>query len=278
VGTNQLTPPFHFDRAALASLAAEIAPGYATAVPFPHVVIEGLFPQAIVDQLAAGFPEVTSGAWLQRDDPRERKFSLDRETDLPEIARQVINECNSQVFLEFLTNVTGIEGLIPDPYLLGGGLHQIAPGGLLGVHADFNFHTTMLVDRRLNMILYLNKDWQEGWGGGLELWDRNMSHAVKVIEPTAGRCVIFSTTDFSYHGHPDPLACPADRSRRSLALYYYSNGRPPGEVDPTRNNTRFAPRPGEAWRRPAADWRSRARRWVPPAVAEGVTRVRRRFT
>src|SRR5204863_6284010 len=171
-----------------------------------------------------------------------------------------------------------IEGLIPDPYLFGGGLHQIERGGVLSVHADYNFHPVMHVDRRLNLLVYLNESWDPSWGGDLELWDRDMRRAVKTIEPVAGRCVIFGTTDFSYHGHPDPLTCPPEVTRRSLALYYYTNGRPAHEVDPSRNTTKFVPRPGETWRRTDASWKSRILRWTPPALAKMAKRIKRFIT
>jgi hypothetical protein len=104
------------------------------------------------------------------------------------------------------------------------------PGGLLKVHADFNIHHRTNLDRRLNVIVYLNKDWKEEYGGFFELWNENMSEAVVRLLPLFNRMAIFSTTSTSYHGHPDPLTCPEDRSRKSLALYYYTNGRPQNEI------------------------------------------------
>ncbi|HEV3383297.1 MAG TPA: 2OG-Fe(II) oxygenase [Gemmata sp.] len=118
---------------------------------------------------------------------------------------------------------------MPDPHYEGGGLHQIEPGGFLKIHADFNYHTRLRLDRRINLIVYLNKDWQEDYNGHLELWDRNMTHCVHKILPAYNRCVVFSTTDWSYHGHPEKLTWPAGRTRKSLALYYYTNGRPEEE-------------------------------------------------
>jgi Rps23 Pro-64 3,4-dihydroxylase Tpa1-like proline 4-hydroxylase len=139
---------------------------------------------------------------------------------------------NSAAFLQFLQILTGIkEPLIGDPYLAGGGMHEIKKGGFLKVHADFNKHPELKLDRRINVLVYLNKDWKEEYGGYFELWDKSMSNCEKKIAPIFNKMVIFSTTDYSYHGHPDPLTCPEDRSRKSLALYYYSNGRPVGEIN-----------------------------------------------
>ncbi len=96
------------------------------------------------------------------------------------------------------------------------------------------------------------------------------------ILPIANRCVIFSTTDFSLHGHPDPLACPPGRTRRSLALYYYTNGRPADEIGPD-HTTAFRARPGEAWRRPPASGASLASRLTPPIVAEVLRKAKGRY-
>ena len=101
------------------------------------------------------------------------------------------------------------------------------------MHADFNRHERLKLDRRVNTFVYMNEDWPDAFGGHLELWNRRMDQCVQRIAPVFNRLVVFSTTDFTYHGHPEPLACPAHRSRRSFALYFYTNGRPAGEeVDP----------------------------------------------
>jgi Rps23 Pro-64 3,4-dihydroxylase Tpa1-like proline 4-hydroxylase len=131
--------------------------------------------------------------------------------------------------LQFLEKLTGIEGLIPDPYFGGAGPHQIEPGGFLKIHADFNWHPLLKLDRRLNLIVYLNRDWREEYGGHIELWDRGMTRAEQKVLPVWNRTIVFNTTDFSYHGHPTPLACPAGMTRKSVSFYYYSNGRPAEE-------------------------------------------------
>ncbi|NJM87615.1 MAG: 2OG-Fe(II) oxygenase [Hydrococcus sp. RU_2_2] len=163
---------------------------------------------------------------------------------MQEITRLLLYQMNGATFVNFLEKLTGIEGIIPDPHLVGGGLHQIERGGYLKIHVDFNKHGKLNLDRRLNLLLYLNKNWQEEYGGNLELWDRDMIKCQKKILPIFNRCVIFSTTDFSYHGHPEPLTCPEGRTRKSLALYYYSNGRPPEEVS-NGHSTVFRARPDE---------------------------------
>ena len=131
--------------------------------------------------------------------------------------------------LQFLEALTGIEGLIPDPYFGGAGPHQIEPGGFLKIHADFNWHPLLKLDRRLNLIVYLNREWREEYGGHIELWDREMTRCERKVLPVWNRTVVFNTTDFSYHGHPEPLASPPGTTRKSVSFYYYSNGRPAEE-------------------------------------------------
>ena len=133
------------------------------------------------------------------------------------------------MFVDFLERLTGIDALIPDPHYFGGGLHQIRPGGFLKVHADFNRHSRLDLERRLNAILYLNKDWQEEYGGHLQIWDNDMTRCEKKVLPVFNRLLVFATLDTANHGHPDPLTCPPDRARRSMALYYYTSDRPEGE-------------------------------------------------
>ncbi len=234
---------FAFDRAHLHDVAGARCDAYRGARPFPHAVIDGLLPDAVLDALVAEFPE-PDAAWRQFDDRNQRKFGAGVvETDLGGLTRNVLAEFNSSAFIDFLHELTGIEEpLLSDPYYRGGGLHQIPPGGYLQVHADFNRHPQFRLDRRVNVLLYLNRDWNPDWGGQLELWDATMSRAEQRIDPAFNRMVIFTITDTAFHGHPDPLRCPPDRARRSLAFYYYSNGRPADERSDD-HSTLFQARP-----------------------------------
>src|SRR6266478_1984418 len=214
----------------LHSLARNNRETYLSARPFPNIYFDTFFDEGSLSEVLDEFPDLSKEPDLSFDDPNQVKLASVGEYRFREETKDFMHFLNSQPFLEFLSLLTGIGGLIPDPYFDGGGAHQIMPGGLLKIHADFNKSTYINLDRRLNVLVYLNKDWNEEWGGQLELWDREIKGVEKKILPIFNRLAVFTTTDFSYHGHPDPLKCPPDRSRKSVALYYYTNGRPPEEV------------------------------------------------
>jgi Rps23 Pro-64 3,4-dihydroxylase Tpa1-like proline 4-hydroxylase len=229
----------------LQSLAQEKSHEYQTNAPFPNIYLDEFLPVNVVEAALREFPERTRVRWTEFDDHNQVKLAFDTTEKLPPPIRDILYFLNSRPMMEFLEVLTGISGVIPDPYFYGGGLHQIVPGGYLEVHADFNRHEKLRLDRRLNLLLYLNQDWKEDYGGHLELWNREMTGSVRKILPIFNRCAIFSTTDTSFHGHPEPLACPPGRTRKSIATYYYSNGRPESEVS-DGHTTLFQHRPGVA--------------------------------
>src|SRR5258706_1372090 len=145
---------------------------YARAEPFPHIVLDGLFDDAALEAVLADFPARDAMQWMEFDSPLEKKLGYYHERSrVSKIIREFLNEMSSFELLLWLEALTGIDGLIPDPYFGGGGLHQIEPGGFLKVHADFNVHPKLKLDRRLNMLVFLNKGWREEWGGHLALVD-----------------------------------------------------------------------------------------------------------
>lgn len=224
----------------------ELACSYQKAQPFPFIVLDDFLPLEIAERVDTDFPAPSAEVW-QRYPTRDQhnKLALGHESLLPASTRQLIHELNSGWFLEILERLTGIANLVADGKLVGGGLHQILPGGRLDLHVDYSHHPGNQLNRRPNLILYLNKDWRDEYGGHFELWDRDMKRREHRIAPIFNRCVIFSTTSFSYHGHPDPLTCPENRSRKSIALYYYSNGRPEESGPVIEHNTLFHRRPGD---------------------------------
>lgn len=211
---------------------------YRSADPFPHVVVDDLLDPELLVDVVAEFEAMDRTPWHHTERATERKYSTEDFQHFGPTTRSVLSQLNAAPFMAFLEKLTGIAGLIPDPHLRGGGLHEIRRGGALGVHADFNFYKRLNLYRRLNLLIYLNTNWSEEWGGHLELWDRTGKRCVQRVAPIFNRAVIFDTSNFSYHGHPQPLGCPDDRSRKSLALYYYTV-EAPAEEDRTPHTTLF---------------------------------------
>jgi Rps23 Pro-64 3,4-dihydroxylase Tpa1-like proline 4-hydroxylase len=218
---------------------------FINAKPFPHVMIDNFFPEDILNDVLADFPDLQKIDSQKFNNAYEKKLASTHERQMGNATRNLLYRLNSSTFISFLEELTGIDGIIPDPHFEGGGLHQIERGGYLKIHVDFNKNRRLKIDRRLNVLVYLNKYWTEEYGGHLQLWDREMTRCVHKILPIFNRMVIFNTNDFSYHGHPDPLTCPEGVSRRSLALYYYSNGRPADELSGENHSTIFKARADE---------------------------------
>jgi hypothetical protein len=233
-----------FENQRYTNLARQLRDAYTQAEPFPHTVIDDFLPCDLAERILDYFPRPDQLNWHRFDRHHSKKLATCIDPTLPELLHDVLTHFNSAACLRFLEGLTGIEGLLPDPYLEGGGLHQIEPGGWLKVHTDFNYHHKLRLDRRINLIVYLNKDWQEQYNGHLELWDHDVTGCVRRVLPVFNRCVIFSTTDWSYHGHPEKLACPPGMTRKSLALYYYTNGRPEEEKS-APHGTVWRDRPAE---------------------------------
>lgn len=237
------------DPSDILSLAHHYRSRYKEADPFPHVVIDNFFDNDFLTQVAASFTDLSSSSETTLfSTSTENKLASSRgDSQHSGEIRTLLRYLNSSSFIEFLQILSSIrEPLIPDPHFNGAGLHEIKRDGYLKIHADFCKHPETNLDRRINLLIYLNNDWDDSYGGHLELWDKNLSLEPKRILPVFNRMIIFNTTDFTFHGHPEPLTCPADRSRKSLALYYYSNGRPSEELRSTNisQNTLFRERVG----------------------------------
>jgi len=259
------TGAFKLDKVQAATAGAALASQYSAEMPFPHIVMDDFLDADLLRGLISEWP--TGGANVGYDRSQERlKYEWQPEKLESVRIRNFLAEMISAPMLAFLEALTGIEKLVVDPHYLGGGLHETRAGGHLGVHADFNIHRRMNVLRRLNLLIYLNDDWDPAWNGSLELWERDMSKRVKSVPPVLGRAVIFNTDLDSFHGVPDPLACPPDRSRRSVALYYYTAPQAGLETVPDRT-TVFRRRPGSE---DQTDWKVIRRHmladWIPPAL------------
>ncbi len=264
----------YFDEDECAAAGAALAETYQTAQPFPHIAVDDFLPPDFLRGLLGEFPDNSRNSYFDRDQERYKYQTPPR--DIPgRRLRNLVIELNSPAVLRFLEGMTGIKGLIADPYYIGGGLHETLKGGHLSVHADFNIHSELKVERRLNLLVYLNDDWLPEYGGDLELWDQKMEKRWEKIAPIIGRAVVFNTSLDSYHGQPDPLNCPEGRSRRSIATYYYTANEAGIDALPARN-TRFKPRPESADRKDLhVQFDHMLRDWVPPRLYRYAARLNR---
>lgn len=255
---------------------------YSEADPFPHIVIDEFLPLGLAKRLLDNFP-----AEAQESDTH---FNINygghfKRQIFPEdcnaFVRETFHFFNSRPVIAFLEGLSGIDGLLPDPHFEGGGFHEISAGGKLGIHADFRIHEKLHLQRRLNLLIYLNEDWDEAWNGRLELWDRQMQRCVKAVFPVMNRCVVFNTDADSYHGHPDPLQTPPHVKRRSIALYYYTASKAVYREVPNRS-TMYQARPDDpaAVRREAAAFRATEylRDYAPPALFRLYEKIRWRLS
>ncbi len=195
---------------------------YVSASPFPSIVFDDFVDPRVLETCLKFFPTAPDRDTSSFDGKHEqRKRGYLPERLAPEV-RSIFYAFNSRAFIAFLEALTGIRGLIPDPYYGGGGFHELSTGGFLGMHADFNFHPVMKVERRINVLIYLNKGWRQDFGGALELWAGPAGPCMRKVVPEFNRAVVFNTTSDSYHGNPDPVKHPQGLPRRSIALYYYT--------------------------------------------------------
>jgi 2OG-Fe(II) oxygenase superfamily len=191
---------------------------YTKAHPFPHAVFQDML--AVGPEIMGSFPGPDWSSWAALGDAYQlQKFSCPDIEKIPEPFARLIHELSTPTFLKALEQLTGIKNMIPDPYLKGGGLHLSGPGGVLAPHTDFHVYEPLGLYRRVNVLVYLNEEWSEEYGGCLELGDVG-STSKTVVVPTWGTVVVFTTNDKSVHGFPRPIA--EDRWRRSIALYYYT--------------------------------------------------------
>ena len=233
------TTEYGFFDPAIATVGGQFNQRYVAADPFPHIVFDNFIDEAILDRCLEEFPQLSGSEVGYHRTQENLKFEFKPERLSPAL-RSLFYSFNSMPFLGFLEGLTGIKGLIPDPYFVGGGFHLVADGGHLNIHADFNRHALLGLERRINVLIYLNRDWREEYGGSLELWDVAMRSARQRIVPIFNRCVIFNTSSNSYHGNPEPVRHPEHAPRRSIALYYYT-----ASWDGLRreHTTQFRPRP-----------------------------------
>ncbi len=216
---NELVNHSLFDPARQAVLREQLL----QASPFPHLVLQGVFNPRLLELVIEEFDTLSAGGWTDVKSSYESTRRSTLGTRLGPASQLYFDIVNSGWFTEWLTGVTGVEYLLPDPKLFGGGLHESKPGASFAVHRDFTYHRHVGLRNEMVMITYLNKGWQPEWGSSLELWDQDRQACVTRVQPEFGHTLIMPHGPKSYHGHPGPMQTPDGRSRKSIAAYFYTS-------------------------------------------------------
>ncbi len=200
----------------------ELRQGYTTTIPYPHKVIDNFFKPEYLENIMKEINSLNNknadGIFMNKD-WEYKKYSFDH--NFEPLLKDIFKQLTEDAFIQEMEQCTGISNLVRgDSTLHGAGVHRVERDGLLGLHTDFNIYRGM--DRRINMLVYLNPDWKEEYNGSFLVCDKEQKKIVNRIYPFYNRCVIFSTTKDSIHGHPEPLTCPPDMKRQSIAIYYYT--------------------------------------------------------
>jgi len=222
-------------------IGARLAAQYKGRKPYDYGCFDNFLPLEILERvreealsMGSKDPEHASG-----NEKLKTSFTPDY---LPNYTKAVFHALNSRPFIQFLEQMSGIKGLIPDPYFQGGGIHRTETGGFLGIHADFDHHPLMNLERRMNVLIYLNPDWKDEYGGSFEVWTNDMSQKVAGFAPVMNRMCCFSTGRDTMHGNPEAVNHPRNEPRLSIALYYYTATWQEGR---TAQSTVFKQRPGK---------------------------------
>jgi hypothetical protein len=200
--------------------------------PFQYSIIDDFLPENLISAALSGFPPLTEESWEHSNDPGievKSRTVWKSEFDVPDGLIDIIRVLNSSLILNTMSNLLSIPKLMPDPYFSGGGLNVSQTGGHLDVHVDGNYHDASGMHRRVNLLMYLNPNWEKSWGGEFGVYSEDGSKLVKAIPPLLNRCVIFDTHDKSYHGLPNPIKFPKESPRKSIILYYYTVDNRPTE-------------------------------------------------
>jgi hypothetical protein len=259
--------PYERWESVLPSLARE----YCENKPCPHVLLTEFLEHETAIEMAREFPLTSTDQWTQYKHANENKLGMAKRRLFPPTLGAVTDELNSPEFVAWISELTGIAGLLPDPMLEGGGLHQCGRGGYLNVHTDFSMHHFRPHwRRRVNLILYLNPSWHEEWGGSIELWEcrqGKMDRCAAKYRPLLNHALIFTTDARSLHGFPDPLTCPESESRKSLALYYYT----------VEKDTKIAAHSTDYFARPQDGWKKAMMIWLDKKAVDLYSRAKVRF-
>ena len=216
--------------------------GVKSSQPFKHICIDGMWKENFLERVRREVEENKEWAGEKQFYGSRHKLWQDDWSKLPTNVNHFLSYLNEPLVLSIVEFLFGENGLIPDPYLEGGGIHSTGENGFLKLHADFNWHEKLKLYRRINILIYLNKDWNSKYGGQIELANRDLDGKFLTqvsLEPIFNRTLIFITDDESYHGQPNPVKHPLKKRRDSIAAYYYVVEKPYGTSDLKRVGTNY---------------------------------------
>lgn len=242
--------------------------------PYPHGCFDNFLDPAILERVTEELRTLPEAETFFNS-PQEKLKSSYMPERLAPYTRMLFYALNARPFLTFLEELTGIQGLIPDPYFAGGGIHVVSNGGHLDIHADFNHHGKLNLERRINVLIYLNKGWREEWGGSFEIWNDDMTEKAASFVPLFNRMCCFNTGSTTWHGNPEPVRHPNGEPRMSIALYYYT-----ATWDETResHSTLFKPRPGSVDQEDRQNARHRRlQNFLPPVLYRRIAKPLRKL-
>ena len=200
--------------------------------PFKYTVIDNFLTDDLAKTAMKAFPPLSDSCWHHSNDKGievKSRTTCASEFDMPEGIIDVIRIINSSLILHAMSELFEIPKLMPDPYFSGGGLNVSDKNGHLDVHVDGNYNDKTGLNRRMNLIIYLNPNWTPDWGGEFGIYTNNGDTLARSIPPIVNRCVIFDSHDSSYHGLPNPINFPNDDPRKSIIIYYYTKAERPGD-------------------------------------------------
>ena len=202
---------------------------------FRYIVLENFLNLNYAERILQEYPKINNEWKDGRSHHTQNKWTLPLIKN--GVANELMAELSSKEFLVYLSELTLVPNIITDSDFAGAGYHQSTNGGFLNVHVDFNKlnSSNLILDRRLNLLVYFNKNWSSDKGGYLELWDMEKKLKIENISPSFNRCVIFETNEISFHGHPKPLKLNLNETRKSISVYYYTNGRDDIEAADSHN-------------------------------------------
>ena len=188
--------------------------------PYPMITLDNFLPNDYAKKLQKECESIPDHYWTKftrRGSYMEECINM----DVAPVANEFVNQMHSQAGMLWISKVTGIKDLIPDPYLVGGGYSRSYRDCTLKIHTDFNWNDTLKCHRMLSLIVYLNEDWKEEYGGHLQFNDFKNKTAIQRVAPLFNRVVLWRYHKKGFHGFPDPIKCPENYSRNTFRLFFY---------------------------------------------------------